>query len=330
MKEITTGKFLKDIYKLETNKVHKSFNIKIKTIATLTIVSVISVTCLVKQCEDLVSLYNDQTLIIAINNQKSFANPTVLKIAKEEQKEQEEEIIKNNTKAESDTTSKDVSLSGVKFVEINIPTKYQSDTKTCMAYQKLKASSAVQPHFVYAPYTYTDPETLIRMCNGRYMIAIGRQFAYKESQRKAGGGYSNDGISNIGRYVDVYLENGVVIPCITGDVKADIHTAGYDGWATGNKDNIEFIIDAPLNIWGENSYVNKWKWHIDWFQPGSTMAGSNYKLKKKKWDGKVVKITVYDKLQKIDMNYDFSNARGKALNTLGLWNKENKIAEIRK
>ena len=64
-----------------------------------------------------------------------------------------------------------------------------------------------------------------RMINGRYLIATGSAISH-----------------NIGQYVDVVLANGITIPCIIGDAKANVHTdagnmVGLDGSV------VEFIVD---------------------------------------------------------------------------------------
>lgn len=65
----------------------------------------------------------------------------------------------------------------------------------------------------------------IRMYDGRYCIAVG----------------SGVGASG-GQYIDLVLENGVVIPCIVGDFKADSDTDAAN-LATGNGCVSEFIVD---------------------------------------------------------------------------------------
>ena len=72
---------------------------------------------------------------------------------------------------------------------------------------------------------YTDANGLRKM-NDRYMIAVGSYFT-----------------KDIGEWVDVYLDNGLVLPCIVGDAKADKDT--INGHSTGtHNDAIEFIVET--------------------------------------------------------------------------------------
>lgn len=66
----------------------------------------------------------------------------------------------------------------------------------------------------------------IRQVDGRYCVAIGTAFT-----------------SRIGQYFDLVLENGEVIPCILGDVKADIHTDSENCYTISNGCASEFIVD---------------------------------------------------------------------------------------
>ena len=75
----------------------------------------------------------------------------------------------------------------------------------------------------------TDPETGIRTVNGRYCVALGTHFT-----------------EEIGQYFDLILENGEVIPCILGDVKAPKHTDKNNIFSISgsNKCASEFIVDT--------------------------------------------------------------------------------------
>lgn len=66
----------------------------------------------------------------------------------------------------------------------------------------------------------------VRMVNGRYCIAVGSYFT-----------------TDIGRVVDVLLENGTVIPCVLGDAKAQKDTNSTH--AIGNDGSVgEFIVST--------------------------------------------------------------------------------------
>lgn len=107
---------------------------------------------------------------------------------------------------------------------------------------------------------YTN-EAGFRMINGRYMIATGS-------------GVSHD----IGRYIDVVLENGTVIPCVIGDAKADAHTDREFHIMTKDSHCVsEFLVDTTV------------------MDPDLLSTGnmSNYK---EEWNSKVVKFVLYDKI----------------------------------
>ena len=77
-----------------------------------------------------------------------------------------------------------------------------------------------------------------RMIGDRYLIAVGTYFN-----------------APVGTSVDVILENGTVIPCMVGDIKADEHTDYWDVYSA-NGCATEFIVDAnatKANITGDVS-----------------------------------------------------------------------------
>lgn len=66
----------------------------------------------------------------------------------------------------------------------------------------------------------------IRQVDERYCIALGSYFE-----------------TEIGQHIDLVLENGTIIPCILGDVKADIHTDKNNLFTIANGCCSEFIVD---------------------------------------------------------------------------------------
>lgn len=78
-----------------------------------------------------------------------------------------------------------------------------SGKKTYMSYTTFKADSKQQE---LQDMAETDPNG-IRAVSGRYCIAIGSRFD-----------------APIGQYVDLLLHNGLVIPCVVGDLKSDKDT----------------------------------------------------------------------------------------------------------
>ncbi|MCR5415368.1 MAG: hypothetical protein K6E79_01060 [Pseudobutyrivibrio sp.] len=93
----------------------------------------------------------------------------------------------------------------------------------------------------------------------RYLIAIGSRFNAEP-----------------GQYIDVVLENGVVINCIMGDAKADVDTDATNTFTYKSRCCSEFIVD-------------KYSIRSDIYKRG------NASLKDDSWDSPVVNIVVYDK-----------------------------------
>ena len=76
--------------------------------------------------------------------------------------------------------------------------------KTWMDYRTIKDPTTYQYKLKNMAYTGTYG---VRMLYDRYLVAVGTGVCGKA-----------------GTYIDIVLENGTVIPCIIGDIKADIHT----------------------------------------------------------------------------------------------------------
>ena len=78
-------------------------------------------------------------------------------------------------------------------------------------------------------YSITDWTTGIRTVNGRYSVAVGSTVSVEK-----------------GRYIDLYLENGTIIPCVISDTKADYDTWGNEGIVGNDGSVIEFIVDTDV------------------------------------------------------------------------------------
>lgn len=78
-------------------------------------------------------------------------------------------------------------------------------------------------------YSITDWTTGIRTVNGRYSVAVGSKVSVEK-----------------GRYIDVYLENGIIIPCVISDTKADYDTWRNEGIVGNDGSVIEFIVDTDV------------------------------------------------------------------------------------
>lgn len=84
-----------------------------------------------------------------------------------------------------------------------------------------------------------------RLLDGRYLVALGTYFD-----------------APCGTYVDIILENDVLIPCIVGDIKSDAHTDEETHTYSQCMCATEFIVDekyCPVRETGNISYVyNEW------------------------------------------------------------------------
>lgn len=99
--------------------------------------------------------------------------------------------------------------------------------KSFMQYTSIKDKTSPQ-YRLQNEFAYTGNYG-IRQVNGRYCIAIGTAFG-----------------TNIGTYVDLFLENGTMIPCIVSDIKSDKDT--YDDNITTIKNGCvsEFVVELDL------------------------------------------------------------------------------------
>lgn len=130
--------------------------------------------------------------------------------------------------------------------------------KSYMDYRKITLTSSKQYELETNGYAYTGKHG-IRMINGRYLCAIGTY-------------YSDD----VGRYVDLVLENGTIIPCILGDIKADEDTDSTNRYTVHDHSVVEFIVDtyslsSTVRHMGNLNYANE------------------------DWNSSIITIRVYDK-----------------------------------
>lgn len=102
---------------------------------------------------------------------------------------------------------------------------------------------------------HTD-EYGFRIYDNRYLIAVGTYFK-----------------APVGTYIDVELENGVIIPCIIGDIKADVDTEDNNVYSLSCGCATEFIVDG---------------WVIDPYTRGDVSSVFE------EWNSPVVHIIVYE------------------------------------
>lgn len=159
-----------------------------------------------------------------------------------------------------ENTRKNVSagnfLDGTKVIKLPELEGYNGG-KTYEPYTTITSVNSWQYKLQQKAYTNEDG---FRMINGRYMIATGS-------------GVSHD----IGRYIDIVLENGTVIPCVIGDAKDDAHTDQEFHIMTKKSHCVsEFLVDESV------------------MNPDLLLSGnmSNYR---EEWNSKVVKFILYDK-----------------------------------
>lgn len=106
----------------------------------------------------------------------------------------------------------------------DVPTN--NSFKTYMSYKAIKNQSSAQ----YAlQQKCTTTEEGFRVYEGRYTIALGTYYT-----------------KSVGTYVDVYLVDGTVIPCIVGDIKSDAHTDSTNRQIPVNGNVVEFIVDTDV------------------------------------------------------------------------------------
>lgn len=103
-------------------------------------------------------------------------------------------------------------------------------------------------------------EVGLRVYDGRFTIAVGTYFN-----------------TSIGQYFDLVLENGTVIPCIMGDLKADIHTDSRGLFTEASGCMTEFIVDRT-------------------YLPNKNSATYCYEA----WNSKVVNVIVYNKFVNLE------------------------------
>ena len=136
----------------------------------------------------------------------------------------------------------------INYTVYNVPDKYKSkDMKSFMHYGKITYEAS--PQYKLQRYANTAPNG-IRTVNGRYCIALGSYFTHE-----------------VGQYVDIVLENGVILECILGDQKSDKHTDAAHIAHRSDGSVLEFIIDAKAtDLWVRRT-GNMSNLHAEWRSP---------------------------------------------------------------
>lgn len=147
------------------------------------------------------------------------------------------------------------------YIDITVPQNSQyTGFKSFESYTSVTDINSQAYQIINSKDTVTD-EQGFRTIGGRYLIAVGT------------------GICNqSGTWLDVYIDGGAIIPCITSDQKADRDTIGPEHifQNTSSRCCSEFVVDRSKLI----PLVNK-------------MGDCSYRSKD--WAGKVIKFRVYTK-----------------------------------
>lgn len=188
-----------------------------------------------------------------------------------------EEAVAESAVAESDS----VSVSGV--AGSSVTEESESDPENQEDVTETEATEQPETYEVIKEYPITDGNTTktvlpykafgkntkqaklqslcqtnevgLRVYDGRFTIAVGTYFD-----------------TAVGQYFDLVLENGTVIPCIMGDLKADIHTDSRGLFTEASGCMTEFIVDRT-------------------YLPNKNSATYCYD----DWNSKVVNVIVYNK-----------------------------------
>lgn len=120
-----------------------------------------------------------------------------------------------------DGAGKEIDITSPKYTTYSI--KNHSGLKSYMSYKALTSKSSYQYRLQQKADTDNNG---FRKVNKRYCVAVGTVFN-----------------AQIGQYLDVELENGEIIKCIVGDIKADKDTDKSNTF-TKNGCCLEFIVDT--------------------------------------------------------------------------------------
>ena len=109
------------------------------------------------------------------------------------------------------------------FVDYSVPKN--KGFKSYMSYKTITNKDSSQ-YKLQKSYAYTG-DYGIRTIYNRYCIAVGTYFD-----------------ASVGTYVDLILDNGITIPCIVADIKADEHTNATNIVTLHNGCVTEFLVDT--------------------------------------------------------------------------------------
>lgn len=158
---------------------------------------------------------------------------------KEEVVEEEEIVVENYEYAKPESVIIPEQSVGNNSVTFEIP-----DYPGMKKWMSYKAFSGSSKQALLQQLAYTDVSGC-RIIDQRYCVAIGTHYG-----------------AEIGQFVDLVLENGVVIPCVMGDAKSPQHTDVQNIFSNTTKNLCasEFIVDtdcleATCKQRGDMSYL---------------------------------------------------------------------------
>lgn len=93
-----------------------------------------------------------------------------------------------------------------------------------MDYRTITNKNSIQYQMQTQAYTDTDGFRIYDNC---YMVAVGTAYA-----------------KECGVKLDITLEDGTILHCITGDIKSDAHTDSTNRYILHNGNIVEFIVDT--------------------------------------------------------------------------------------
>lgn len=105
-----------------------------------------------------------------------------------------------------------------------LPTETDGSFKTYMDYRTITNKNSTQYQMQTQATTNSDG---FRIYDDRYMIAVGTAYADK-----------------CGVKLNITLEDGTVLYCITGDIKSNNHTDTTNRYIPHNGNIVEFIVDT--------------------------------------------------------------------------------------
>lgn len=104
-----------------------------------------------------------------------------------------------------------------------------STNKTFMDYRAVTNVYSDQYKLLNSDKAYTDPNTGLRMYDGRICIAVGTFYANK-----------------IGTKINLVMSNGSVVECVLGDVKSDANTDETHRYQAQDGSVAEMIVDRRV------------------------------------------------------------------------------------